>query len=297
MTLALIWKKTGIGSQKAIADFKRKIHPDSKNRKGVGHSGTLDPFAEGLLCVGLDEGCKLLSAFGDQEKVYEADFCLGVSSKELDWSGEKEYFDLDFSKFNDSFFSKFFKTKVAKSFQVPPQFSAVHVDGKRAYEWARQGRHKELKSREVEIKELQFQSASAEKIASHEIMSVKFRIRVSSGTYIRSFARDWGMELTGSPGILRKLVRVGIGPWHLNNTTDDRVLGLAEVEEVFDLVQIEDSDAERLHKYGSWNKSLAPNIPRHKHQLVVAKSQPNRPLALLNPDYSLKRVFLKNPLE
>ena len=176
--------------------------------KKVGHTGTLDPLATGVLVVAINEGCKIIEFLQSDEKEYVAEAIVGASSDTLDITGNVQEKDL-------FVYSKETLEQVLTSFigtyeQVVPKYSAVHVNGKRLYEYARENTEVALPSRTVEIKEIELLNSDI--WGNHQTFS--FRVVVSKGTYIRSLIRDIGEKL-GSPCIMKKLKRTRQGIFKL----------------------------------------------------------------------------------
>lgn len=173
----------------------------------IGHAGTLDPLATGLLIVCTGKKTKTINDLMGLEKEYTGTFLLGSTTpcydleKPVDHTYPTEHITEEMIR------------QTAKSFigvqeQVPPLFSAVMVNGKRAYELAREGVEMELKSREIEIKEFE--------ITKIDFPKVDFRIVCTKGTYIRSIARDFGLALN-SGAHLTALCRTRIGSFELKD--------------------------------------------------------------------------------
>ena len=295
--ISLVWKEPGLGSQQKLAQVKR-LHSSERGRKGIGHCGTLDPFAEGILCVGMGEGTKLLSALVGLSKTYVAEMVFGATTETLDSESELVFADgVDLTHLTDEVLVSFLSAKVGKAEQIPPQYSAVRVDGKRAYDLARKGETVELKARPMEIfaaKHLELANLERE---GRNLKKWKFEVSVSSGTYIRAFARDWAMGLSGSAGFLETLGRTQLGPWRLQ-TAQDRALGVGDFSKLIPTVMVQDEAAAGL-KHGRWNPACVPTVDEAELRgyLVVAEANPATPLALLNPDRSLQRVFVANPFD
>jgi tRNA pseudouridine55 synthase len=210
----LINKPYTWSSFQAVNKLKHSIkhHPSFlvdgvKIKPKIGHAGTLDPLATGLLIVCTGKKTKTINDLMGLEKEYTGTFFLGATTpcydleKPVDHTFPTEHIS------DESIYA------TAKQFtgiqqQVPPLFSAVMVDGKRAYELARAGVETELKSREIEIKEFE--------ITSIRMPEVDFRIVCSKGTYIRSIARDFALALN-SGGHLTKLCRTRIGRFELKD--------------------------------------------------------------------------------
>ncbi len=211
--LLLIDKPYTWSSFQVVNKIKHAIkhHPslmldNIKTKPKVGHAGTLDPLATGLLIVCTGKKTKTINELMGQEKEYTGTFLLGATTpcydleKPVDFTFPTEHITND-----DILLAA--KNFIGLQNQVPPIFSAVFVNGKRAYELARKGEEVELKAREIEIKEFE--------ITGINMPSVDFRIVCSKGTYIRSIARDFGLAL-GSGAHLTKLCRTRIGHFKLS---------------------------------------------------------------------------------
>ena len=175
--------------------------------KKIGHAGTLDPLATGLLIICVGKMTKRIEEFMGQEKEYTGKFVIGQTTPshdlETDVSEAK-----DISAIDSKLLIEATKPFTGKISQVPPMHSAIRIGGKRAYEFARKDKEIELKPREVEVKEFE--------ITSVNLPVVSFRIVCSKGTYIRSIARDFGNRL-GVGAYLSELCRTRIGSFHLKD--------------------------------------------------------------------------------
>jgi len=174
----------------------------------IGHAGTLDPLATGLLILCTGKKTKEIDRYQAQEKEYTGTLVLGKTTPCVDL--EKE-FDAEYPT---EHISSEDLEKVRKQFtgeieQTPPIFSAVKQDGKRLYELARKGRETEIKSRIVHIKELEFTN-------TQNFPEIDFRVLCSKGTYIRSLVRDIGLALN-SGAYLKALRRTRIGEFCVEN--------------------------------------------------------------------------------
>ncbi len=178
--------------------------------KKIGHAGTLDPLATGLLIICTGKMTKQIEKFQAEEKEYTGVFVLGQTTPSYDLETEATP-PLDTTHLKEADVSEAFKLFTGFIQQVPPLHSAIKVDGKRAYELARKGKEAELKSREVEIKLFE-----VEKI---EWPRVYFRVVCSKGTYIRSLARDVGNQL-GVGAYLTELCRTRIGSFRLEDSQE-----------------------------------------------------------------------------
>ena len=185
-------------------DVVRKVKNTLRPRK-IGHAGTLDPLATGLLILCTGKKTKEIDQIQAQEKEYEGTFRLGQTTPSFDLEtpvdSEQPYAHLTEEEIRAAA-----ATFLGKIEQTPPLFSAVKVDGQRAYELARKGEEAIIKSKTVEIKTFELT-----RIALPE---VDFRVVCSKGTYIRSLARDLGTAL-GCGAHLTRLVRTRIGEYML----------------------------------------------------------------------------------
>jgi tRNA pseudouridine55 synthase len=211
-------------------DVVKKIKGLTKAKK-VGHAGTLDPLATGVLILGLGKETKNLQTYQNLPKTYEAEIVLGGTTQtdDLEFLPENLKPTKDLDKEN-------IKTVIQDNFvgrleQLPPQFSARKVNGKRAYKLARSGQKVELKPSQIEVYgfevlnlEISQGKVFLAKFAdlpkthqNHEFVIIKARINCSKGTYIRSLARDLGVKL-GTGGFLKSLVRTQIGDFKIEDS-------------------------------------------------------------------------------
>jgi len=175
--------------------------------KKIGHAGTLDPLATGLLILCTGKMTKRIDEFQAREKEYTGKFIIGQTtpSHDLETSVTES---LDISFITEDQINQATKKFIGVIQQIPPLHSAIKVDGKRAYKLARKGKEVELKPREVNISEFEIIN-----IRNNEVC---FRIVCSKGTYIRSIARDFGIEL-GVGAYLAELCRTRIGEFKLED--------------------------------------------------------------------------------
>jgi tRNA pseudouridine55 synthase len=187
-----------------IVDRIRRITGERR----VGHAGTLDPLASGVLVIAVGrESTKKLNEIVAKEKEYIADIKLGEESSTDDEEGEKIVKTVqaiqDIKIVEDTV-----KSFVGKIMQVPPVYSAIKIKGKPAHRLARRGEDVKLEAREVEIKELE--------ILGYEWPVLKLRVVTGPGVYIRALARDIGREL-GVGGYLYELERTRVGEYDKNS--------------------------------------------------------------------------------
>ena len=245
--IILIDKDAGRTSFSVVKDVKRVLKV-----KKVGHSGTLDPFATGLLVILLGKGTKLSSYIMSGKKNYRATLSLGIETDTHDPSGRViqtkpvPQFDYGYIKAKASEF-------IGEIEQTPPIFSAVKYKGERAYKFARKGVKIEIEKRWVKIYDL--------KVISLDLPDVTMEISCSSGTYIRSLASDLGEKLkTGA--YLKALRRISSGPFNVKDALDlshirnpgsddlfrDKIIPLGEALPDMEGVQIDANMAQKIRR-------------------------------------------------
>lgn len=311
MGLALLWKSRGPGSQELLGTFKRDVGLAGKGREGIGHTGTLDPFAEGGLVVGTGEGTKLLAPLTGLDKTYEASMVFEATSDTFDDEGQLSWAEtpLDTTRLTDESLRAFLAQQIGEFDQIPPAYSAVHIDGKRAHEWARAGVEKELKSRRCRLVSAEHLGLGGVTLLQGKPVTVwHFRVRVTAGTYIRALARDWGQSLVGRPGLLCRLVRSGVGPFSFGRPVGPQSgaglnsdvgvaqpgvhwLTLEDLKPLFDLRALSGAEADALKRFGRWTPvggSLRPALLVGSEGVPVAWTHAETG--------AIGRVFLSNPL-
>jgi len=187
-------------------DVVNKIRYACKARK-VGHAGTLDPMATGLLIICTGKKTKEINMFQDLDKEYVATLFLGATRPSIDMETEiDETFSID--GMSDEKITNTIQKFVGKIMQSPPAHSAIKVDGERAYKLARKGLKPKMKEREVEIKSIE--------LLKSEMPEIIIKINCAKGTYVRSLVRDIGKEL-GCGAYLKNLIRTRIGDFSVEN--------------------------------------------------------------------------------
>lgn len=186
-------------------DVVKKIRSSFKLRK-VGHSGTLDPLAEGLMILATNKKTKQLQYFSDLDKEYYGKMIIGAKTSSFD--AETEIIERnDYSNITREFLEEIFQKFIGTISQLPPIYSAVKYFGKPLYKYARKGKKLDLVERNVKINNLELLDFSPPEI--------KFRVVCSKGTYIRSLVSDIGNAL-GCGAYLIELVRTKIGNYSLD---------------------------------------------------------------------------------
>lgn len=207
-----IYKEKGFTSHDVVAKLRGIV-----GQKKIGHTGTLDPDAEGVLPVCLGRATKLCDMLTDKDKTYEAVLLFGKTTDTQDISGtvleEKDTSLLTVEKIEECI-----RAYIGEYEQVPPMYSALKVNGKKLYELAREGKEVERKARKVQIYDIQ--------IKKIEIPRVTMEVTCSKGTYIRTLCHDIGQKL-GCGGTMKSLKRTRVGIF-----TIDGALKLSRLEEL-----------------------------------------------------------------
>lgn len=205
------------------------------NTKKVGHTGTLDPLATGVLIVCMNKALKVVDLITASDKEYIAKVVLGIDTDTLDITGNiinecKTDVNVDMVK---SVLNSF----VGKSIQEVPKYSAVKVNGKKLYEYARNGIDVELPKREIQIFDIELIS-DIDIVDGHQEFS--FRVKVSKGTYIRSLIRDIGVKL-GCFACMKELTRTKQGKFSIDEsyTLNDIKNGNYKLLNIKDVIDIE----------------------------------------------------------
>jgi len=173
----------------------------------IGHAGTLDPLATGLLILCTGKFTKKIEEFKEFDKEYTGVFTLGATTPTFDLESEVDQ-RFDTRSVTDQQILGAARSFTGNQMQVPPKFSAVKIRGRRAYDYARQDEEVRIAPKEIQI--------SAFEITRIEMPEVHFRISCSKGTYIRALARDFGAALNNG-AYLSALCRTRIGPYHLRD--------------------------------------------------------------------------------
>ena len=195
--LLLVDKPKGVTSHDVVDVVRRGL----ATRK-VGHAGTLDPMATGLLLIGVGRATRLLRFLGGLPKTYEGSIRLGIETTTLDADGDvvrEAGVDVTETQVGDAM-----RALVGESLQRPPAYSAVKVGGRKLYEAAREGEHLEAEPRPIRV--------DAFDLVSYEAPDVTFRVTCSGGTYVRVLASDVGAALSCGAHLIA-LRRTAIGPY------------------------------------------------------------------------------------
>ena len=201
--IIVINKQKEYTSHDVVAKVKKIL-----NIKKVGHTGTLDPNATGVLPLLLNTGTKLSKYLIEHDKEYEVTLELGIKTDTADIEGnviKKE--EVNWKKLND--IEETLNTFLGEQTQIPPIYSAIKVNGKKLYEYARSGQNINIEPRNIQIYEIDLQKIDKQK------NEINFRVHCSKGTYIRSLCEDIAQRL-GTIGYMKELTRTKVGNFTIN---------------------------------------------------------------------------------
>ena len=202
--IVIINKEKEYTSHDVVAKVKKIL-----NEKKVGHTGTLDPNATGVLPILLGKGTKLSKYLINHNKIYEATLKLGEKTDTADIEGKiTEEKDVKKENLSQENVTKVLKEFIGKSKQVPPMYSAIKVNGKKLYEYARKGQTIEIKPREIEIYGIELLNINNNEIS--------FKVHCSKGTYIRTLCHDIGQKL-GCGACMEKLTRTKVSRFEIKD--------------------------------------------------------------------------------
>ncbi len=187
-------------------DVVKKIRSITKEKK-VGHGGTLDPFAEGVLIIATGKDTKTLSGFIDEQKQYEACLNLGKLTDTHDLEG-KIIKEMKVPIFSEGEIKNVLNSFIGYNYQIPPMYSAKKVNGKRLYELARKNITIERKPNKIRIYSINLITFSDD--------SISFKVSCSKGTYIRVLGKEIAEKL-GTVGHIKNLVRTHVGSYNISN--------------------------------------------------------------------------------
>ena len=201
--IVIVNKPQGITSHDVVAMVRRRF-----GMRQVGHAGTLDPLATGVLVVLLGKSTKLFNKFVNFDKAYRATFILGTSTHTADIQG-KILRQLPYENISENLVREIFQQFVGEIEQVPPMVSAVKIGGQKLYQLARRGIEVERKPRQIRIDCLQLEQ--------FQPPNVIFYLECSKGTYVRQLADDVGGRL-GCGACVSQIERVKVGPFHIDES-------------------------------------------------------------------------------
>ena len=273
--IVIINKEKEYTSHDVVAKVKKIL-----NEKKVGHTGTLDPNATGVLPILLGKGTKLSKYLINHNKIYEATLKLGEKTDTADIEGKiTEEKDVKKENLSQENVTKVLKEFIGKSKQVPPMYSAIKVNGKKLYEYARKGQTIEIKPREIEIFSIELQS-----ITNNEIT---FKVHCSKGTYIRTFCENIAEKLE-TVGYMKSLKRTQVGNFKIDNSiTIEELKNLIENNENIDIDDILKNKIITVEEIFEKFKSI--NLDEKKLEMFL-----NGVMLTQNLDEGVYKIYNKN---
>lgn len=263
--ILLVNKPAGMTSHDVVNRIRKILHT-----KKVGHCGTLDPDATGVLVLCVGKATKALQFLMSESKEYQATLVLGQATDTFDSSGkiveEKEFHGVENVE-------EVLQSFIGLQQQIPPIYSAIKVDGKKLYEYARNQEKVDIQPRNITINQIN--------LIDHHDQSITFKVQCSKGTYIRSLCVDIGKKL-GYPAHMTHLIRLASGNFRLENCFD-----LEKIEQgEFQLMSLEEAFKHFEH-YVVEDESIVYHGKKIKsdidHQVVVCHSS-GKVLAVYGPD-------------
>lgn len=254
--ILIVKKEKGCTSHDVVAKVKRAT------KTKVGHTGTLDPMATGVLPLLLGEGTKLSQYLIEHDKIYEAVVRLGQKTDTADGEGkvivEKE---VDKSIFNTEKIQRVLKQLEGKQMQRPPIYSAIKIKGKKLYEYARRNEEIEIPEREIEIYEMQLIEFNERE------QTISFKVHCSKGTYIRSLCETIAERL-GTVGYMKELNRIQVGRFIL-----EQAVSMEEIEEVVSLTQIKEVEKNKQENFWQENLITIEQFFKDKPSIILNERQ------------------------
>lgn len=222
-----LWKERGMTSHDCVFKLRKILHT-----KKVGHGGTLDPDVDGVLPICIGKGTKVIEYLQESGKVYEGEITLGFSTTTEDRSGEIVEEKAVLSELSEAEIDEAMATFIGTITQVPPMYSAVKVNGRRLYEYARAGETVERPERKAIIESFKRTTTPVYNEAT-KTQSWRFEVSCGKGTYVRTLAVDLGAKL-GYPAHMSDLTRLASGGFSVG-----QAVTLAQVAELMEKEQMD----------------------------------------------------------
>jgi tRNA pseudouridine55 synthase len=274
--VVLVNKPIGITSFAAVKKVSKQLHA-----KKVGHCGTLDPFASGLLIVTINNATKIARFIESQNKEYIATLVLGVKTDSGDNTG-KVIKRLKPPKFEVLQLNDVIKSFIGKQTQIPPMHSAIKVNGQKLYELARKGKTIDRQPRPIEIYDI--------KLLKYRGNTLTFKVNCTKGTYIRTLAEDLATRL-GCVGHLKNLERTAIGDFLLADAKN--IDKLTVVDDIIPISQALKSMSKYIvsrDELSLVNNGAALVIDQDEEYVLIINQQ-STPLAIYQKDGDLYRCL------
>ena len=270
--IILIDKEKGLTSRDIVNKVVKIL-----GTKKIGHTGTLDPIATGLMVLCVNEGCKLVELLTGCDKEYIAKVRLGIKTDTYDITGKviekNEQYQINKEKLIDVL-----NSFIGEYYQEVPLYSAIKVNGKKLYEYAREGKHVKLPLHLVKIKNINLLSLSND--------TFSFSVTVSSGTYIRSLINDISSRL-GIYMTMEELRRTRVGKFNVDECSELSNIKIIPIDECLDIEKIELDD--KLYK----KVSNGVKISNDYNNDIVMFMKDNNPVAIYKTDNKEMRLYRK----
>ena len=275
--IIIINKEQGLTSRDVVNKLIKIL-----NTKKIGHTGTLDPIAKGVLVVTVGRATKLCELLTSEYKEYIATMKLGIETDTLDITGntikEKEY------SVNIDKIKEVLNSFLGKSIQEVPKYSAIKINGKKLYEYARNNIDIEVPKREIDIKSID--------LISYKEDTISFKCTVSKGTYIRSLIRDIAYKLN-TVGTMTDLIRTKQGNFAIenSNTIEDiennnyKLITYEQALNNYEIVNIDDNTYNKVKNGGIINKEFKNKIAllKYKDDIIAIYKEYNKDVTKAKP--------------
>ena len=275
--IIIINKEQGLTSRDVVNKLIKIL-----NTKKIGHTGTLDPIAKGVLVVTVGRATKLCELLTSEYKEYIATMKLGIETDTLDITGntikEKEY------NVNVDKIKEVLNSFLGKSIQEVPKYSAIKINGKKLYEYARNNIDIEVPKREIDIKSID--------LISYKEDTISFKCTVSKGTYIRSLIRDIAYKLN-TVGTMTDLIRTKQGNFDIenSNTIEDiennnyKLITYEQALNNYEIVNIDDNTYNKVKNGGIINKEFKNKIAllKYKDDIIAIYKEYNKDVTKAKP--------------
>lgn len=274
--IIIINKTKGCTSHDIVYKIKKMLN------KKVGHTGTLDPMAEGVLPILIGKGTQLSKYLINHDKKYIVELQLGIKTDTADSEGkiieEKTVNETKLSKEN---ITNVLQTFIGKQEQIPPIYSAIKVNGKKLYEYARKGQEVELKPRQIEIYDIKLIDYSMDE------KQIKFEVFCGKGTYIRSLCEDIATKFE-TVGYMKSLKRTQVGKFKIDNSiTIEELKNLIENNENIDIDDILKNKIITVEEI--FEKFQSINLDEKKLEMFL-----NGVMLTQNLDEGIYKIYNKN---
>lgn len=252
--LIALYKERGMTSFDAIRALRKILHT-----KKIGHTGTLDPDVDGVLPICVGEATKISEIVMNSGKIYQGSITLGLATDTEDLSGNVVERGAVAEPYSDAQIDAILSQLTGTIEQIPPMYSAVKVNGRKLYEYAREGIEVERKPRQITVSSFT-QTKPATYDEAQQQQTIYFEVACSKGTYVRTLATDFG-RLIGIPAVMSSLTRIQSGGYTLDQTsTLDQVAKAQEANELstvlksldsaltrFPVLEITEAENEKVH--------------------------------------------------